>query len=134
MTSFGPEECDQGIIPSLYVKITAYYNWIVNHTSDAIYCNNPSWSFKSIIEARNLGGNTQNNTEEEEKEEEEEEKEEEEEEEEKEKQEGEGEERRENVNDYTETPIFPTIILIKSIASNIKLSNLLYHILLVLTI
>ena len=32
----------------MYERTTAYYNWILDNTKDATYCNNPSWIKEEI--------------------------------------------------------------------------------------
>ena len=34
--------CGQG--PTVYERITAYYDWIIDNTKDATYCKNPFWN------------------------------------------------------------------------------------------
>ena len=36
--------CGKG--PTVYERITAYYDWILDNTKDATYCSNPSWDIK----------------------------------------------------------------------------------------
>ena len=41
----GAEKCSS-VFPTVFTKVSHFYEWIIEKTSDATYCQNPFWNLK----------------------------------------------------------------------------------------